>query len=425
MDVSFPPPNFHEVPSNVSGIEVYAPIPEQTSPQQAVVEFTCPQCGATTAYSVEDGGLKCSHCGYYSPPERKTTGAQASELEFTVETMQDMEHGWGEARKDMECMTCGAITSISEQSLTHTCPFCGSNHVIQKTASQDVLRPRYLIPFQIEAQKCLSIAQEWMGSSWMTPKSLKRVADQALFSGVFLPYWTFDTTATASWRAEVGHTETERYFQDGEWKTRTVIRWRWESGMVNEKFDDLLVPGTNRLSSLLLNKIKAFQMSQLRPYEAGFLAGFQALSYDRPLDNSWEIARQQMREHTRLACRKQASTPRIRNFSMKLDFGNESWRYILLPIYLAGYRYANQNFQVIINGQSGQIAGQRPVDWKKVWLVVGALLTPGLLLALIGAITLLLGGVGALIGGVGFVLLLIGVVISVVILRQATSMDDI
>ena len=71
------------------------------------------------------------------------------------------------------------------------------------------------------------------------------------------------------------------------------------------------------------------------------------------------------------------------------------------------------------------MSGQCPVDWTRVWLVVAALLTPGLLLCLFGVLTALLGGIGVVIGGFGFFLLLIGIVISIVILRKAMSMDDI
>jgi hypothetical protein len=194
---------------------------------------------------------------------------------------------------------------------------------------------------------------------------------------------------------------------------------------VQENFDDLLRPGTARLSHLLLEQINKFDLSQLRPYEPVFLAGLQALTYDVALEHAWELGRNEMRERTRSACRGQASTSQIRNFSMSLDFSNESWRYILLPVYLAGYQTQGHSYQVVINGQSGIIAGQRPVDWTKVWLVIAAILTPGVLLAIAGLSTILLGGVGVILGGIGFVLLLIGMIVAVAILRKAMAMDDL
>jgi hypothetical protein len=114
----------------------------------------------------------------------------------------------------------------------------------------------------------------------------------------------------------------------------------------------------------------------------------------------------------------------IRDFRMSLDFADESWRYILLPVYIATYQYANQNYQVLINGQNGVVSGQRPVDWSKVWLVIAAILAPGLLFSLIGLLTLWMT-IGLPLGAIGAFLLVVGVVVSIVIGVQASKLDDI
>lgn len=422
----FPPPNYIRTESAVEGIEVFMPAPPEAQEHREIVEFKCPQCGANTAYSVAAGGLECTHCGYYEPPPKEIIGKGAQEFEFTVETMQEAAHGWGETRKELLCQNCGAQISLSVTALTATCPYCASNKVIQRDALQDVLRPRFLVPFQIDDRRCSTISREWLGSSWMTPGNLEKIVRIADFNPVYLPYWTFDSLASASWRAEVGHTETDRYYDHGskEWKTRTRVVWRWESGSVRVPFDDLLVAGTTKLSPLLLNRIKPFDLSQLAPYDAKFLAGMQAQAYDMPLDSAWENAREEMRAETREACLGQASTSRVRNFSMILDFDEESWRYILLPVYVAAYRYRDRVYQVLVNGQTGAISGQRPVDWNKVWLAIAAILAPGFLLGLIGLGTVVFAGIGVPIAAVGFVLLVIGLVITAIIFRKAQGLDD-
>jgi hypothetical protein len=131
-----------------------------------------------------------------------------------------------------------------------------------------------------------------------------------------------------------------------------------------------------------------------------------------------------MRERMRQACIDQASTSRVRNFSMSLDFSEESWRYILLPLYLATYDYDGEKYQVMINGQTGAITGQSPVDWPRVWLVIAALVSPGLIVGLFGLVTLVLGGIGIAIAGFGFVLFVIGLVIAGFILSKAMKLDD-
>ena len=425
MTERFPPPGYIPIESAVEGIEVFKTQPIDSESLEEVVNFDCPQCGATTAYSVDNGGLTCAHCGYYEAPNKETVGKGAQEFEFTVKTMERSAQGWGDVRNAIDCQNCGAQISVPIESLSHTCVFCGSNKVIQRKASQDSLRPRFLIPFKIEILRCKEIAHEWLGSGWMLPSKLKEISENVDFHGVYLPFWTFDSMTYADWEAEVGHQKTERYFKDGEWKTRTVIEWRWESGKIKNFFDDLVVNGTNRLSELHFEQINNYDLDALSEYEPKYLAGLQAKSYDISLESAWERSRHKMREITRLACRNQASTSRIRNFSMSLDFREESWRYILLPNYLAAYEYEGKPFQVMINGQNGSISGQRPVDWTKVWLVIAAILSPGLLLGIIGLITIPFVGIGAVIGILGFILLVIGIVIGFILFQKANELDDI
>jgi DNA-directed RNA polymerase subunit RPC12/RpoP len=427
MSNRFPPDGFMAAQSAVPGIDVYKPAPEETSPQRAIVAFDCPQCNATTGYSTKDGGLTCSYCGYHEPPARPIVGRGAEEFEFTVTTVQQAAHGWGVERKELQCQRCGALTIIPPDTLSHTCPFCGSNNVIQHKAPQDKLRPRFLIPFKIQERVCHKIARQWLSSNWMTPGSLNRLARIAEFTPIFLPFWTFDATMSADWRAEVGHTKTTRHYNASRkrWESRTKTVWRWESGHLHQVVDDLLVPGTSKLSRLILSRIKEYDLHELVVYEPSYLAGLQAQAYDVNLATAWEEGRSRMREQARLACRAQASTSKIRNFSMSLDFSDESWRYILLPVYAAAYSYQSQSYQVMVNGQTGQIAGQRPVDWFKVWLAITAMLLPGLGIGFIGLLTLALGGVGFIIAIFGFMALVAGLFFALNLFRRAQEMDDV
>jgi DNA-directed RNA polymerase subunit RPC12/RpoP len=424
--MTFPPPNFVKIDSGLDGFVVYKPVPLSTDQKQEVVDFTCPQCGATISYNALVEGVKCEYCGYEFKTAAEVEGRSAQQFEFTVETMEEASNGWGVDRFELACQNCGAKTSIPTEKLTYTCPFCGSNKVIQNQNVQDILRPKVLIPFQLGENECEKIFKGWLGSHWMTPSTLKNLVNFENFVKIYLPFWTFDSTTDADWKAEVGHPKTEQYYDHGSksWKTRTRIDWRWESGNVQLKIDDLLVPGTERVSARHLSSVQNNDLSALVKYEPSFLAGMQAKNYDISLEAAWDVARQNMREKTRLACRDQASTGMIRNFRMDLDFKDENWRLILLPFFMTSYRFNSKVFQVLINGQTGKISGQRPVDWTKVWLVVAALLAPGVFLGMLGLLTLPLGGVGAPIGVFGLCLLFIGLVIGIVILVKASQLDD-
>lgn len=354
-------------------------------------------------------------------------GKGAEEFEFTLETLDRAVDGWGVPRQEMHCASCGANLTLPEGALTVTCAFCASNKVNVHPAPSDALRPRFLIPFKIEKPALRERARQWLGKGWFHPGDLADAAVIDRFTGIYLPFWTFDARITSRWKAEVGYERQERYYDHGSksWKTRTVIHWRWESGQVSLDIDDLLVSGSSRASRIILDRITPFNLSELVAYLPDYLAGWQAQAYDVTLPDAWDMGKEIMREKARNACRDDIRSHHVRNFSMTADFGDEAWRYILLPVYIAAYRFEEKVYQVMVNGQTGTVAGQKPVAWWKIWLAVAGMLSPGLILGLIGLPLLLAGGVGLLPIALGAILLVLGGYFSYSLYQQAVESEAI
>ncbi len=437
----FPPAGYVPTRSALDGVIVYMPAPQIDDYEQEV-EFACPNCGGVQAYHVVNGGLSCTSCAYYQPPQGQRVGHRAVSNEFITEESEkrkaerlkrqlgsalatgaaaagesanavssasdnaslssaethslnsrsksikpvsvgrpptSADYDWGEERNELECKNCGASVLLDPKSLTHICPFCGSSSVIQRAFDHDKLRPRYLVPFKVDSEPAINGIKQWLGNNWMTPGDLQKRAGLDRLTGIYLPYWTFTATSSADWKAEVGHTRTRK---NSEGETETYTEWRWESGSVRLPIRDLPVSGTAKLNQGLLNEVNQFDMGKLVEYDPAYLAGFNAQTYDINLDTAWTRGREIMREQTKSACYRQASTGKVRNFSMGLDYADETWRYVLLPVYLMSYRYKNEAFSVMINGQTGFITGQRPVEWRKVGMAIVASLMPAMIAAL-------------------------------------------
>jgi LSD1 subclass zinc finger protein len=419
-----PPPRFTLVPSKVEGISIYAPIPETPSLDKPV-NFKCPKCGATTRYNIEAGGVACEHCGYTAPIETQVVGRQAEQFEFTLETLEQSTQGWGVSRRELSCASCGANLTLPEGALSITCPFCASNKVNIHPAPSDVLRPRHLIPFKLKADEVKEKARQWLGKGWFHPPELGAASVIDRFNGIYLPIWTFDARIVSQWKAEVGYEHQERYYNAStkSWQTRTVIRWRWENGRVSLDINDLLITGSSKASRIILERLFPFNLNELCAYDPGFLAGWQAQAYDISLPAAWEEGKARMRDSAKHACRESIKSGHVRNFSMTADFKGELWRYILLPVYLAAYQFEGKVYQVMVNGQTGSVAGQKPVAWWKIWLAVAGLLSPGLLLGLIGLPLLLAGGLGIFPLFLGLVLLGIGAYLSFLLYQKAVESE--
>lgn len=420
-----PPPEFQPVSSLLEGITVFAPTPvNQTDNQE--INYKCPQCGASTRFDVAAGGVACEYCGYQVEIQAEQVGRRANEYEFTLETLEDSAQGWGVKRSELRCDSCGANLTLPEGVLSISCPFCASNKVNLHPAPSEILRPRYLVPFKAEKQSVRKNALEWLGKGWFHPQELSLTAVIDRFRGVYLPFWTFDAFITAEWKAQVGYERQERYYDSGDktWKTRTVIDWRWEEGQIRLDADDLLIPGSSRVSHTILNRLLPYNLDELTAYNPDYLAGWEAQAYDIDLPNAWESGKSIMREQARQSCYNDIRSSHVRNFSMKADFSNEVWRYILLPVYLAAYRFEEKIFQVMVNGQTGKVAGQKPVAWWKIWLAISLLLSPGLVVGLVSLPFLLAGGVGIFPLIFAFILLLIGGGLSIALFKQATASES-
>ncbi|MCP4418934.1 MAG: hypothetical protein GY805_20145, partial [Chloroflexi bacterium] len=260
---------------------------------------------------------------------KEVVGKGAEEFEFTVETVERAVNGWGEERKELVCSSCATHTTLSTEMLTHTCPFCGSNAVVQMKAAQDVLRPRFLIPFVTTTEDCRQKTAVWLNNSWMLPKDLQNLARSAEYTPIYIPFWTFDARTKASWRAEVHNTDASRRRHSApNWKwerpfflrlgNRDGRQWDWESGAVSLFTDDMLISGSSQLNKTLLKQMHGYRLSELVPYAPAFLAGLSAQAYDVDLEAAWASARRLMRVRTKKACNKQASAKSMRNFSMEL-----------------------------------------------------------------------------------------------------------
>ena len=424
MAIWEPPSDYLQIESLIDGITIYAPRTEKPSEIEKTTTYTCPKCGASTKFNVSAGGIACEHCGYSSQPDSLTVGTRAEEFEFTLDTLE-REKGLGEDRRILNCEQCGAVLSVPAKSITITCPFCASNRVSLSESALNELQPKHLIPFKVQPNEIRQYAKDWLGKGWFHPEELSQQAQMSQFTGVYLPFWTFDSNINANWKAEVGYEKQERYYDANSksWKTRTKIVWKWESGQIHLRIDDLLVKGSAKVSQTILERITPFDMHALKEYNPDFLAGWHAQQYDINLSKAWEKGKALMREAAKKNCYADIPTHHVRNFSMVADFADEAWRYILLPVYISAYKFEDEIFQIMINGQNGTIAGQKPVAWWKIWLAILGMLLPGLGLGLIGLPLLLLNGFGVFPLIIGGILLAVGGVFAFRLYKQAIESE--
>lgn len=357
-------------------------------------KFSCPACGAEARWDPGKKALVCPFCGTTSPAEVElaSTGEQVvveHDLTAALRSIPDDRRGWQTNKTSVKCQSCQAISVFDPERVGQRCDFCGSSALVPYEEIKEAFRPESLLPMKVSETQVRDSIRKWYGSRWFAPNRLKTAALTDTVKGLYIPYWTFDAQAHADWTAESGYyyyvTETYRD-SNGETKTRQVqkIRWEWSSGSLDHFFDDELVPASRGVQSEMLRRIEPFPTKELTPYNAGFLAGWVVERYQIDLLSAAKAARDEMESQVHSMCASQVPGDTHRNLQVRTRYDRQTFKHILVPIWLLAYTFNARVFQVVVNGYTGAIAGKYPKSWVKITLAVlgGLLLTLILVLLL-------------------------------------------
>jgi hypothetical protein len=222
--------------------------------------------------------------------------------------------------------------------------------------------------------------RRWYASKWLAPGKLKSRALVDRVRGVYIPYWTFDAQSVCPWTAEAGHyyytTETYRD-NKGHTQTRQVRHVRWEpaAGEVRHFFDDEPVPGTHGVSHALLQEVEPFPTTELVPYATAFLSGFVVEHYQIVLLDAAQNSQEAMTRKLFEMCAAEIPGDTYRNLEIHPVFSAQTFKHILVPVWLLSYLYGTKSYQVVVNGYTGVMAGQYPKSaWKIAFLVLLAII---------------------------------------------------
>ncbi len=356
-------------------------------------KFSCPACGAEARWDPAKKALICPFCGTVSPVQVQLTetGEQKiieHDLVSALRGIPDGARGWQAQKVAVKCQSCQAISVFDAGRVGQRCDFCGSTALVPYEEIKDAFRPESLLPMKISENQVRDSIRRWYGNRWFAPNKLKRMALTDIVKGLYIPYWTFDAQVHADWTAESGYyyyvTETYQDAQ-GETKTRQVQKIRWEpsSGSLDHFFDDELVPASRGVNADMLRRIEPFPTKELVPYNPGFLSGWVVERYQIDLIAAAKAAREEMEAEITSLCASRVPGDTHRNLQVGTDYSGQTFKHILVPIWLLTYNYGARNFQVVLNGYTGSIAGKYPKSWIKIMFAVLVVLAAAAVIVLI------------------------------------------
>ncbi len=383
--------------SDPSDLPIAKPVvkePTTTKAPPAGRKFPCPSCGARLDYNPSARGLKCPYCGYHQEIHRDQD-AEVAERDY--QDYLTREEGKGkviEGRStETRCTGCGAVVLLEDKVATERCPFCATHLETKPEAAHAMLEPEAVMPFAVDLRGARDCFTKWLHGLWFAPSELKKVALLGQLTGVYLPFWTYDAMTYTFYEGQRGdnYQDTEWYTErkpDGttEQKTRTVtrIRWYYVSGEVDHFFDDVLVCGSKSLPLDLIDDLGDWRLGKLEPFEPSYLSGFKTERYAVGLKEGLGRAKELMEPTIVSLIRSDIGGDHQRIDSKRTRYSAITFKHILLPTWVAVYRYHEKTYQILVNGRTGKVTGYRPWSaWKIAALVVVIVLVIAVILALI------------------------------------------
>lgn len=343
--------------------------------------FECGSCGASLTYSPGAATLECEYCGHQQaiPGTAEGGGVEREVVEY------DFGEGLAKARraktsdlmqggKEVQCNGCGAHTVMAEQA--GNCPYCDTPMVaaVEDDAATQIL-PESVLPFKLDDRRARDEFHKWLTGLWFAPNDLKTRASAGRIDGVYMPYWTYDSQTTTSYRGERGehYYETQTYKDsEGKTQTRQVQKTRWypASGTVRVPFDDVLVYASKALPRNLVRSLEPWDLGDLKPYDPAYLSGFVAEKYSVDLEAGFKIAEDRMEPKIRSTIKSDIGGDEQRINFMSIHHAHVTWKHFLLPLWISSFRYSEKVYRFMVNARTGEVAGERPYSVIKIVLFV-------------------------------------------------------
>lgn len=314
--------------------------------------FPCVSCGAKLSFAPGTRTLRCEFCAAENAIAEDDARVEELDLESFLKSLQGTVEHVEEER--VRCAKCGAEELLDGVHFATRCSFCSTALVSKSYAGRSV-KPRALVPFQVDAGAAQAVFQRWLRWQWLAPMDLKRYArNDASLHGVYLPFWTYDC-----------QTATDYTGQRGTKKDKSTS-WTSVSGHVGHFHDDVMILASLSLPASITGALDSWDTKALVPYKPEFVSGFHAEAYQVGLAESYPMARERIDRRIRQLVLRDIGGDDQRIETLTTRYGRFTFKHVLLPAWISAYRYRDKVYRFVVNAQTGETSGESPVSWWKV-----------------------------------------------------------
>ena len=329
--------------------------------------YQCPACTGPLRFDSGTGKLVCDYCGStYTVKEVEALYAEKQQAADAAAVRSAQGPVWGEAETagltSRTCSSCGAELVCDDTTAATTCPYCGNPTVLGGQLSGK-LKPEYILPFKLDRKAAIENLNKYYRRKAFLPKAFREQNHIEEIQGVYVPFWLYDATADARGAYEGEVTESHR---EGDYIVTSTQHYNVARAGEAE-FIKVPVDGSSKMPDAHMDAIEPFDYRELKPFSTAYLPGFLADRYDEDEEKCATRATRRMENTTRAALRQTIQGySEVHTLAENINIGSRRAHYALLPVWMLHTRWKEKDFLFAMNGQTGKLIGDLPVDPKRV-----------------------------------------------------------
>lgn len=257
-----------------------------------------------------------------------------------------------------DCRGCGASMTYDARAQALRCAFCGSTDLARQPGTTGRVRPTHLLAFTCHRDRAQAAFRTWLASGFWRPRRLAQEARLEGMQAVYVPCWRFAGRTDTHWTAD--SSETPRGAR---------ASWCPRAGRSPGEVEDVLVVASGSLTPREVDGLLPFRFGEAQPYQPEAVGDTPVEDVGvsrrgaRPLAGERIVALE--------AARVAMLVPgRSRNVHVNVLVTDLTSTPVLLPVWINAYRWREQRYRFLVNGQTGEVVGEAPISAAKVVLAV-------------------------------------------------------
>ena len=259
------------------------------------------------------------------------------------------------------CENCGMEILSDINTGVTSCFYC-KNTLLLKNRLESEFNPDYIIPFKITKEVAIKTLKKFCKPKCLIPGifNIKKYIKD--IRGIYVPFRIYDFDSTGE--IEVEGNKITTWVSNGNKYIKTdkysVIR----AG--NISFDNISVCCSKKIENEIMKYVEPFDYKDFKKFNYSYLLGFLSEKYNLTNEEMIKEANNKAKNLFIEEMKKDIKGyDKITEIKNSINLNNLNSYNVLLPIWFLNIKYKNKVYTFVMNGQTGKIEGNIPVDIKK------------------------------------------------------------